>query len=378
MRYLIIIGLLLPYFSIGQTTDSLLLTQSQLGAFSAELDSLRQEKNIPGLAVAIVKNNKLAWSGGFGSSHFDTEDGDEYKAVTGDTPFWIASVTKTFMGLLFLKLEEQGKINLDDKINAMPGWDSFCSWLAQSKIVFGQNLNCDEPITIRNVLHHTVNGVPGTKFLYNPIMYSRLSRYIEYVYGNDVSEVEKGQNTMAQLVETNVLEPAGMDRTMSSQWQTDKAAVFFDMAEGYQYTNGGFTRRMPPERHLAGGAGIVSTVNDLAKYDIALDKGAIASEAVMTKLFTPAVAQDGTDLPYAFGWYVQEYKGEKLIWHAGWDEEAGFSALFLKVPEKKLTLILLANSEGMWWENPLNKATVEKSPFAQIFMKRFVFEDAKN
>ena len=45
-----------------------------------------------------------------------------------------------------------------------------------------------------------------------------------------------------------------------------------------------------------------STVNDLAKYDIALDRGEIDSESVKDKLFTPATASDGTSLPYAFGW----------------------------------------------------------------------------
>ena len=378
MKYIVVFGFIFPYASLCQTADSSLLSKSDLTAFTVALDSLRQEKNIPGLAVAVVKNKKLAWSKGFGSSHFDPEDGEAYQLVTGDTPFWIASVTKTFIGLLFLKLEEQKKISLDDKINEMPGWDSFCNWLAQSGSVFGRNLNCDQPISIRHILNHTVNGVAGTQFLYNPIMYSRLSRYIEHIYGNDVAEAEKGQNTMAKLVEENILRLAGMDRTMSSQWQTEKAPVFFDMAEGYQYGDEGFVRLIRPERHLAGGAGIVSTVNDLAKYDIALDEGKLASTQVMEKLFTPAVSPEGTRLPYAFGWYVQEYEGEKLIWHAGWDEEAGFSALYLKIPERELTLILLANSEGMWWENPLDKATVEESPFAQVFMERFVFAEQED
>jgi len=45
--------------------------------------------------------------------------------------------------------------------------------------------------------------------------------------------------------------------------------------------------------------------------------------------------------------------------------------LYFKVPEKGLTLILLANSEGLWWSNPLDRAEVERSPFAAAFMKEF-------
>lgn len=375
MRYPILaILLLFPSLAISQSISKPKETEQQFKAFSTELDSLRKANHIPGLAAAVIKDQKLAWSKGYGSSHFDTGDGATFKAVTPDTPFWIASVTKTFLGLLFLQLEEQSKIDLNSKINDMPGWDNFCGWLANSEIVFGQNLNCDKPITIRNVLNHTVNGEPGTEFLYNPIMYSRLSRYIEYVYGNPISAAEGRHNTMAQLTQENILGPAGMDRTMSGMWQREKALVFFDMAQGFEYTEGGYSRKKHIERHFAGGAGIVSTVNDLAKYDIALDNGTLASEQVMEKLFTPAVAPDGSDLPYAFGWYIQDYKGEKLIWHSGWDEKAGFSALYLKIPERNLTLILLANSEGMWWGNPLNEAKVEGSLFAQLFLSHFVFD----
>lgn len=377
MRYLFIAILLVPLFfsstAFSQPQSETRVTDFQVSAFSTELDSLRKANHIPGLAVTIVKDQEVAWSAGFGSSHFDTGDGAVFKPVTPDTPFWIASVTKTFLGLLFLQLEEQGEIDLNDSINDMPGWDSFCSWLAGSEIVFGRDLRCEASIMLRNVLNHTVNGQPGTEFMYNPLMYSRLSRYIEYVYGNPISAAEGRHNKLARLIQDHILGPAGMDRTMASLWQREKALVYFDMAQGFEFNDGGYVRQRHIERHLAGGAGIVSTVDDLAKYDISLDTGTLASGTVMEKLYTPAVAPDGTILPYAFGWYVQEYRGEKLVWHSGWDEQAGFSALYLKVPERNLTLILLANSEGLWFSNPLDRAAVEKSEFARVFLDRFVF-----
>jgi hypothetical protein len=62
------------------------------------------------------------------------------------------------------------------------------------------------------------------------------------------------------------------------------------------------------------------------------------------------------------------------VWHSGWDAEAGFSALYLKVPDRRLTLILLSNGEGLWWENPLDSAAVDRSPFARAFLDRFASE----
>ena len=360
--------------TFAQSPPDMSLNRAPSEEFSVELDSLRQLHHLPGLAAAIVREGEIVYAEGFGYSHFDTGDGTPYRSVTPNTPFWIASVTKSFLGLAFLQLAEEGIVDLEDPINDMPGWDGFCNWLANSRIVFGKDLRCDARITLRNVLNHTVNGEPGTRFQYNPIMYSRLSRYLEYVYGNPIATAEAGHNTLARHIQDKILGPAGMDRTMASMWQEDRADVFFDMAQGYGYMDGGFVKRLRPDRHLAGGAGIVSTARDLAKYAIALDIGSIASAEVVRELFTPASAPDGTVLPYAFGWYVQEYRGERLLWHGGWDEEAGFSALVLRVPDRKLSLVLLANGEGLYWGNPLDRAEVEGSPFARLFLERFVFK----
>ena len=344
-------------------------TEAPLAGWEAQLDTLRRAHHLPGLAAAVVQDGKLAWSHGYGFA-----DPDREVPITPDTPFWIASVTKTFMGLLFLKLEREGVIDLDERIAQSPDFPDFCDWLSTSGIVFGKDLRCDAPITIRTILNHTSNGTPGTRFMYNPMLYSRLSRFIEYKHGRSTDEVEGRHNTMAQLMESHVLAPAGLTRTMASQWQRDKALVYFDMAQGFGADSlGNFTRRIAPKRHLAGGAGIVSTVLDLAKYDMALDSGKLGDGALMKKLFTPARTPEGTELPYAFGWYVQTWRGERLVWHSGWDEDAGFSALLLKVPDRHVTLILLANGEGLRWNNPLDAATVQNSPFAAAFLERFVF-----
>lgn len=341
-----------------------------LHSFEVELDSLRKETLIPGLAVAIVKDQQVLWSQGYGYA-----DRDRSVPVTPDTPFWIASVTKSFVALAFLHLEAEDRIDLDERAADTPHFNRLCNWLAGSSLPFGRDLRCDAPITIRHILHHQVQGEPGSAFYYNPIMYSRLSRYLEHKFGEGVDAVEGRHNMLAQTIDRTILSPAGMMRTMSSQWDRSKSQVFFDLAQGFGTgEQGRLIVRPRPERHIAGGAGVVSTVHDLATYDIAIDKGVIAPPAIKQKLFSPARLNDGTLSPYAFGWYVQEYQGEELVWHSGWDEEYGFSALFLKIPNRNLTLILLANGEGLWWGNPLDKAVVEQSPFARAFLDRFVLK----
>ena len=63
-------------------------------------------------------------------------------------------------------------------------------------------------------------------------------------------------------------------------------------------------------------------------------------------MWTAGRSPSGAALPYGLGWFVEEHQGEQLLWHTGlW--EGQYSALYLKVPARKLTLILLANSDDI-------------------------------
>ena len=344
-------------------------TDRAVSAFVASLDSLRRAHPTPGLAVAIVRADAPVWAQGFGVA-----DVDEDVPVTPDTPFWIASVTKTFVGLTFLGLGADGVVDLNAPMASVPEFAEFCDWLAGGPTPFGRGLDCAAPITVRNLLTHTSNGDVGHAFFYNPILMSRLSRYLEWTV-NDSTEIEGGMNELARQIEARVLGPAGMTRTVASQWDRSKMAVVYDMARGYGIEDDDYVLRPPPKRAIAGGAGIVSTVLDLARYVQALDAGTLAAQPVMEALTTPPLDGEGRPLPYAYGWYVQEYRGERLVWHSGWDPDAGTSSLLLRVPARGLALVLLANGEGLMWENPLDGATVERSPYARAFLDDIVFRE---
>jgi CubicO group peptidase (beta-lactamase class C family) len=340
-------------------------SKAQWQLFQNELDGLRKEKNIPGLSVALVIGQKVSWSAGYGFA-----DSNREVAVTPNTPFWIASLTKTFVGLSYLHLEAQGKLKLDELAADTPHFTGLCDWLASTTIPFATGLNCKAPITIRHILHHQVNERPGTQFMYNPIMYSRLSRHLENRFGQGTNRVEGRHNYLGHTIDINILEPAGMTRTMSSMWDRSKALVYFDLADGFNVDKQGKKAKLPrPDKHIAGGAGVASTALDLAKYDMAISSGLIAPGKIGKKLHQTGKFNDGSLAPYGFGWYFQCYLGEKLMWHSGWDPDAGYSALHLRLPERGLAFILLANSEGLWWGNPLTAAKVEDSAFAQLFFK---------
>src|SRR5687768_15820886 len=130
-----IVSLILVLLVLGiPTTAVRAQTPGDLATFEARLEAMRREHKLPGLAAAVVRDGKLAWSKGYGFA-----DEDREVPITPDTPFWIASVTKTFLGLLFLQLEAEGRIRLDDRINDVPEWADLCGWLAGSQIPFGKD-----------------------------------------------------------------------------------------------------------------------------------------------------------------------------------------------------------------------------------------------
>lgn len=364
-------AVLLPLVAASQDRSTPVTSSEQWQSFAAEIDSLRQSKYIPGIAFAVVKNGEVLGSDGYGFA-----DNNREVPVTIDTPFWIASLTKTFVGLAYLHLADEGKVELEELAADTPDFTGLCEWLTSTTIPFAHGLDCGANITIRHILNHQVNNPPGTEFMYNPIMYSRLSRHLEHRLGEGFDKVEGRHNTLGQTIDRTILEPAGMSRTMSSMWDRSKTEVFFDLADGFAIDDEGYkTKLRRPDKHIAGGAGVVSTISDMAKYELALSSEVIASGNILEQLESTVNFNDGTPAPYGFGWYFQCYRGEKLMWHSGWDPDAGYSALHLRLPERDLAFIALTNSEGIWWGNPLNQATVQDSDFAQLFLRSFVFHE---
>lgn len=149
------------------------------------------------------------------------------------------------------------------------------------------------------------------------------------------------------------------------------ASVLSRLAVPYASNNAGVDRTGYPPRDISASAGLLSSVVDLARYDAAIDARVLLSPDSQQLAWTNAVSTTtGQRLPYALGWFVQQYKGTPLVWHYGlWPQ---YSALYLKVPERQLTLILIGNSGGLSERFPLADGDVTVSPFARVFLQMFV------
>ena len=217
-----------------------------------------------------------------------------------------------------------------------------------------------ENILVRHHLTHTSQGFPGERYKYNGFLFTFLS---------NVAEKASGKSFDKLLVE-KIITPLGMTRTVPSINDELRNQTLTQRAKYYRIgTYGDFFPSKSPVR-LSTSAGMVSTVIDLAKFDVAMDRDMIISKESKETMYTPTISINGKILPYGLGWFVQVYKGTKMVWHYGHWPKA-YSSLILKIPKKELTMILLANSDGASRGFNLGRGNVLNSPFARLFINLF-------
>ena len=312
------------------------------------------------MSVAVLHRQEVILARGFGVVDLANET-----PASEHTPYPIASLTKTFAAAIIMRLVEEGKLDLDQPMSRYdPGYAQWCSELKARNTPWARNYNCDsERITVRHHLTHTAQGKPGTAYQYNGSLFARLTAVIDALR-------LKGFN---RAVEEDILNPLGMNDTALGAADSNKAGVIARMAKPYRL-DADFkvvesTTFTPPLDYISAASGMISTVMDLAKYDVAIDRDKVYSPQVKQQIWTPAKSPAGQKFPYGLGWFVWE-PFAKFYWHYGWYSEA-FSSLLFKVPDRELTLILLActdRASSVFW---LGSGDPLRSAFVTAFLNSF-------
>jgi CubicO group peptidase (beta-lactamase class C family) len=319
-------------------------TAAQAGSSVAAVDRyLRDEvrrERIPGLSVAVLRNDRLLLARGYGFA--DVED---RAPATDSTVYQSGSLGKQFTAALVLQLADSGRLRLDDPIRRVlpegpAAWDS---------------------VTIRHLLTHT-SGIPdytdsvvdlrrdytedqlvrlaaglplqfrpGDRWSYSNTGYVLLGAVIHRVSGEFYGD----------LLRERVFGPLGM-RTARV---ISEAAIVPHRADGYRLVQGELAHQewVSPSLNTTADGSLYFTVHDLARWAIGLDTRRVLSAADLAAAWTPVRLNDGGSYPYGFGWMLDRLRGRRRIGHTGsWQ---GFRTSLQRFPDSGLTVIVLANLE---------------------------------
>jgi len=331
--------------------------------FAKRLDLIRQSLDVPGMSVAVLHKQAVLLARGFGVA-----DVAARTRATESTPYPIASVTKTFATAVIMKLVEQGKLDLDEPVSSYD--HDYAQWCASLKTLNGaasvRGYSCDTArITLRHHLTHTAQGTPGANFEYNAFLFGRLTAVIDAV----------SPRGYQRSLEEDILDPLGMKDTALGTKDSNKPAVVARMAKPYRLDADGNLSESGAGRsfdRISASSGIISTVADLARYDVGIDHDLVYSPQAKQQVWTPAVTRSGAALPYGLGWFVQGEPGGKgqFVWHYG-QYPSAFSSLLFKVPDRHLTFIFLACTERASSVFSLGNGDPLRSAFVSAFVDEF-------
>jgi CubicO group peptidase (beta-lactamase class C family) len=317
--------------------------------FERYLEALRQQSGIPGLSVAIVQNGRVVWDGGFG--HQDVE---ALIRTSADTPYPVADLTQTLSSTVVLQeCLDHRYLELSDRVSR---------WNPEFQ---------DHNTTVAQLMSHSS---PAGGFKYDPDRFAALtgvadqcanSRYVRLL----TEQIFEPLRMMRSVPGIDVLDPLSPHRRWINASTLDRyAAILRELAVPYKVdSRGRVTRSSLPSGTLSAAGGVVSTVRDLALFDAALDDGILLNPNTRARAWETSGA-----IPMGLGWFVSRHNGERVVWHFGLARDA-YSSLIVKVPGRNLTLILLANSDGLAGPSyNLADGNLSSNLFASLFLKLFV------
>ena len=324
--------------------------EQRITLFTRYLEPLRIQAGIPGLSAAITSNGRIIWEGGLGFADMEAR-----VAAAPHTPYPIASITKTATSTLLMQCAEEGRLNLDAPMR------TFTTAVP------------DANATVRQVLAMASDAAAGSTYRYDGDRFVALTPVVEACTGVSYRVALAGQ----------ILDRIGMSDSVPGQdleAPTDAASTAFDLAtltryravlariaKPYVVRDGRPALSEYPPKGINASAGLVSTVRDLVLYDAAIDAHVFMSSSTQLVAWTPFRLGSGREAPYALGWFVQATVAGRAVWHYG--QWPTFSSLILKLPDRGVTLILLANSDGLSSRFPLTSGDVQVSPFARAFIQ---------
>jgi CubicO group peptidase (beta-lactamase class C family) len=327
--------------------------------FERFVEPMAKQIGMPGLSAAILHKGVPVWKYNYGYADV------ERKIPTAfDTPYPIGGITQAVTGVLLGVCIDRFAFNIDDNIRrtfpAFPFLDT----------------------STRQVASHSTDG----RYRYDASLYALLTPVLEsptcfgQPYRTTVAAEALDRLAMTRSVpglDLNRAEGAAARALYDERTVLRYQAVLNDVPVPYRLDGKGRNFRSEYSSFgLDAASGLVSTVEDLAKFEAQLARrdGHPVSQSTLDKMWSNQIFTINNvqiAMPTGLGWFRTTESNVKLVWTFGLIPDAG-SALIVKMPDKDLTLIMLANSGGLAQGHSLENANVTSSPFVRVFLRLFI------
>lgn len=313
----------------------------------AALDSILQSSfpaDGPGATAIVVRDGRVLYRGAAGMA--DLEMG---VAMRPEMVFPVFSVTKQFTGAAILLLAQEGRLSLSDPVSRhLPDFPLQGRTVTVEQLLAhtsGLTSYTDLPDWMPTLRSHTTGpeliaqfrdepfrSEPGTAWAYNNSGYVLLGAIIERLSGMSYGD----------FVRSRILRPLGM---ASSRIYDAPDAIIPWMVEGYSRgpDDGWMNAEYYSLTHGYAVGNLVSSVDDLARWNGAMDRGELLAPASWQRAFTSFRLNDGTEARYGAGWFTGTLGSLATAEHSG--DLVGGKVHVLRVPERRLFVAVLANSD---------------------------------
>jgi CubicO group peptidase (beta-lactamase class C family) len=332
-----------PRVATGQAASPVLTPPADAVAQVDKLFARYETTESPGCAVGVAVGGMPVLSRAYGMADIEQE-----QPASPETVFEAGSVSKQFTAAAVLLLAQQGKLSLDDPVRKyVPELPDY-----------------GRPITIRHALTHTSGlrdwgsvvaaaGWPRTSRVHthaHVLDVASRQRALNFQPGSQFSYCNTGYNLAAILVSRvsgmpfaeftrrEIFEPLGMTRTT---WRDDYTRIVKGRATAYAPVPGGWRIDMPFE-NVHGNGGLPTTVGDLLKWNENFVHAKVGGPAFVAAQQQQMRLNDGSEIEYAAGLYVTEFRGVREVSHSG--STAGYRAFLARYPEQGLSVAALCNA----------------------------------
>jgi CubicO group peptidase (beta-lactamase class C family) len=314
------------------TTDDLQFVDSLFSAYSGS--------TVPGASVVVIADGRVVLRRAYGMA-----DLERRVTATPETDYRLASVSKQFTAMAVMLLARDGKLRYDQPVR------DFLPELPAAA----------RPETIRHLLNHTSGLVDYEDLVPESrtaqlddrdvlgLLATKDSAYFaagsQYRYSNSgyvllgLIVARASGLSFPEFLRTRIFQPLGMSATVAHVEGSDTVPR---RSYGYSPRGGTFVQTdQSVTSATLGDGGIYANVDDLARWDQALERNTLIDSATMRLATTPPQLPAGAATEYGFGWFVDQYRGLKRWRHTG--ETSGFRNAILRFPDRRLTIVILTN-----------------------------------